>query len=43
MPKRQHANNAEHADAAINALDVFIFILLVFFKFVLLLVEQQFQ
>ena len=42
MPKRQYANNAEHADAAINALDVLIFILLIFFKF-LLLVEQQFQ
>ena len=37
VPKRQHANNAEHADAAINALDVFIFI--VFFKFIVLLVE----
>ena len=41
MPKRQYANDAEHADAAVITLVVFICILVVF-KFVVLLVEQQF-
>lgn len=42
MPKRQHPHHAEYADAAVNAL-VFIFILIAFFKFVILLIEQQRQ
>ena len=40
MSKRQHPNNPEYADAAFNALA---FILIVFFKFVILLIEQQRQ
>ena len=35
MPKRQHANDAEHAGATVNSL--------VFFKFIVLFVEQQLQ
>ena len=40
MSKRQHPTNPEYADAAVNAL---VFILIVFFKFVILLIEQQRQ
>ena len=45
MSKRQHPNNPEYADAAVNALFVLILILIliliviVFFKFVILIIE----
>ena len=42
MSKRQHPNNPEYADAAFNAL-VFVFIFIVFFKFFILIIEQQRQ
>jgi len=40
VPKRQHPHHAEYADAAVNAL---VFAVIVFFKFVILLIEQQRQ